>query len=212
MSEVAEHKQDRISRRQVDKFAERRSQLAASALLTLSELGYARTSLREIAQNSDFSHGVLHYYFRDKVDLITFCVRQYKAECVTRYDQVVAVSTTAEQLRVGFAKAMVETLREDATMHRLWYDLRNQSLFEESFREDVLQIDQSLERMIWRIVTTYADLAGLVLTVPSNLAYALFDGVFQQSLLRHLAGDEQAAADLPGHLAVVIDGLLARPA
>ena len=208
MSEVAEHKQDRISRRQVDKFAERRSQLAASALLTLSELGYARTSLREIAQNSDFSHGVLHYYFRDKVDLITFCVRQYKAECVTRYDQVVATSETADELRAGFGKAMVDTLREDATMHRLWYDLRNQSLFEESFREDVLQIDQSLERMIWRIVTTYVDLAGLTLAVPSRLAYALFDGVFQQALLRHLAGDETASAELPDQLAIVLDGLL----
>jgi AcrR family transcriptional regulator len=212
VSQVAEHKQDRISRRQVDKFAERRSQLAASALLTLSELGYARTSLREIAQNSDFSHGVLHYYFRDKVDLITFCVRQYKAECVTRYDQVVTTSATAEELRAGFAKAMVETLREDAAMHRLWYDLRNQSLFEESFREDVLQIDQSLERMIWRIVSSYAELAGLTLAVAPSLAYALFDGVFQQALLRHLAGDEQAAADLPGHLAVVLDGLLMGPA
>jgi AcrR family transcriptional regulator len=211
VSQVAD-KQDRISRRQVDKFAERRSQLAASALLTLSELGYARTSLREIAQNSDFSHGVLHYYFRDKVDLITFCVRQYKAECVTRYDQVVATSATAEELRAGFARAMVDTLREDAAMHRLWYDLRNQSLFEESFREDVLQIDQSLERMIWRIVSTYADLAGLTLAVSPSLAYALFDGVFQQALLRHLAGDEQAADGLPGHLAVVIDGLLAGPA
>ena len=208
MSEVAEHKQDRISRRQVDKFAERRSQLAASALLTLSELGYARTSLREIAQNSDFSHGVLHYYFRDKVDLITFCVRQYKAECVTRYDQVVATSETADELRAGFGKAMVDTLREDATMHRLWYDLRNQSLFEESFRDDVLQIDQSLERMIWRIVTTYAELAGLTLAVPSRLAYALFDGVFQQALLRHLAGDETASAELPDQLAIVLDGLL----
>ena len=208
MSQVAEHKSDRISRRQVDKFAERRSQLAASALLTLSELGYARTSLREIAQNSDFSHGVLHYYFRDKVDLITFCVRQYKAECVTRYDQVVATSETAEELRAGFGKAMVETLREDATMHRLWYDLRNQSLFEESFREDVLQIDQSLERMIWRIVATYAELAGLPLTVPSRLTYALFDGVFQQALLRHLAGDETASAELPAQLAVVLDRLL----
>jgi len=208
VSEVAEHKQDRISRRQVDKFAERRSQLAASALLTLSELGYARTSLREIAQNSDFSHGVLHYYFRDKVDLITFCVRQYKAECVTRYDQVVATSETADELRAGFGKAMVDTLREDATMHRLWYDLRNQSLFEESFRDDVLQIDQSLERMIWRIVTTYVDLAGLTLAVPSRLAYALFDGVFQQALLRHLAGDETASAELPDQLAIVLDGLL----
>lgn len=70
MTKVAGKNQERIARRQVDKFAERRAQLAASALQTLSELGYARTSLRDIAQNSEFSHGVLHYYFSDKVDLI----------------------------------------------------------------------------------------------------------------------------------------------
>ena len=74
----------------VDKFAGRREELAAAALKTLSELGYAKTSLREIAQNSDISHGVLHYYFRDKIELITYCVRQYKTECITRYDEIVA--------------------------------------------------------------------------------------------------------------------------
>ncbi len=83
MTEVEERKRERIARRQVDKFAERRDQLAAAALQTLAELGYANTSLRDIAQNSDFSHGVLHYYFADKFELITYCVRQYKAECVT---------------------------------------------------------------------------------------------------------------------------------
>src|SRR5208337_2345276 len=77
-------KLDRIPRR-VDKFAERRAELAEAALQTLSELGYARTSLREIAQNSEFSHGVLHYYFSDKVDLICCGVRYYKAKCVTRH-------------------------------------------------------------------------------------------------------------------------------
>ena len=199
---------DRISRRQADKFAERRSQLAASALLTLSELGYARTSLREIAQNSEFSHGVLHYYFRDKVDLITFCVRQYKAECVARYDQIVTVSTTAAELRDRFGTGMASTLRADASMHRLWYDLRNQSLFEESFRDDVLDIDQSLERMIWRIVSTYAELAQLPLAVPSRLAYALFDGVFQQALLGHLHGDTGAADELAVNAARVLDGFV----
>ena len=45
------------------KYDERRTQLAESALATLGELGYARTSLREIAQNCAFSHGVVHYYF-----------------------------------------------------------------------------------------------------------------------------------------------------
>jgi AcrR family transcriptional regulator len=209
VSQAADPKQDRISRRRVDKFAERRSQLAASALLTLSELGYARTSLREIAQNSEFSHGVLHYYFRDKVDLITSCVRQYKAECVVRYDQVVATAPTGPRLRAGFADAMTTTLHEDAAMHRLWYDLRNQSLFEDSFRADVREIDESLERMIWRIVARYAELSGSVLAVPSRLAYALFDGVFQQALFSHLGGDDAAAGELRDNVGQVLDKLVA---
>ena len=40
------------SRRPADKFEDRRRELATAALQTLGELGFARTSLREIAQNS----------------------------------------------------------------------------------------------------------------------------------------------------------------
>jgi AcrR family transcriptional regulator len=196
MTQVGETARDRISRRRVDKFTERREQLAEAALLTLSELGYARTSLREIAQNSEFSHGVLHYYFTDKVDLITQCVRQYKARCVSRYDQIVATARTAGELRGGFAEAMARTLREDASMHRLWYDLRTQSLFEASFRVDVAAIDQSLERMIWRVVDQYAQLSGQPPAVSPQVAYAIFDGIFQHCLLRQVGGDPTAAADL----------------
>ncbi len=194
----------------MDKFAERRAQLAAAALQTLAELGYARTSLRDIAQNSDFSHGVLHYYFRDKFELITYCVRQYKAECVTRYDSIVTSAGSAGELKRGFSAAMATTVREDATMHRLWYDLRNQSLFDESFRSDVLEIDQSLERMIWRIVSKFADLTGTPLAVPSSAAYAVFDGLFQQALIRHLAGSTDAARDLEENVQRLLESLTIR--
>jgi len=194
----------------VDKFAERRAQLAAAALQTLAEQGYARTSLRDIAQNTDFSHGVLHYYFSDKFELITYCVRQYKAECVTRYDSIVASAGSAAELKRGFAAAMATTLRQDAALHRLWYDLRNQSLFDESFRTDVLEIDQSLERMIWRIASKYAELSGAPLTVPSSAAYAVFDGLFQQALLRHLAGSADAARNLEENLQQVLESLTVR--
>jgi AcrR family transcriptional regulator len=200
VTQVAEKNRDRISRRQVDKFAERRAQLADAALVTLAELGYARTSLREIAQNSEFSHGVLHYYFRDKADLITACVRQYNAYCVTRYDQVVATSQTAGELKREFAAGLAKTLLEDTAMHRLWYDLRTQSLFEPAFQADVAQIDKSLERMIWRIVSQFAELAGAPLAVSSEVAYAIFDGLFQQSLLKHLSGNAGAASDLQEHV------------
>ncbi|HTK65156.1 MAG TPA: TetR/AcrR family transcriptional regulator [Pseudonocardia sp.] len=187
---------ERISRRQVDKFSERRRELADAAILTLSELGYARTSLREIAQNSGCSLGVLHYYFADKVDLITCCVGRYKAHCVLRYDRIVAEARTPEGLADGLAEGLAATLRDEATLHRLWYDLRSQAQFEQTFRGDVLEIDASLERMIWRIVTRYSELVGLPPRSTPSTAYAMFDGVFQQALLRHIAGQETALDEL----------------
>ena len=78
---------------------------------------------------------------------------------------------------------MARTLQTDAPMHRLWYDLRNQSLFTESFRADVLEIDQRREEMIWRVVSRYAELGGTVPTAASGAAYAILDGLFQQALL-----------------------------
>jgi AcrR family transcriptional regulator len=209
LTEVDERKRDRIARRQVDKFAERREQLAAAALATLAEHGYANTSLRAIAQHSPFSHGVLHYYFADKFELIAFCVRQYKTECVRRYDAIVATATTADEVLAGFGAALAGTLRDDVALHRLWSDLRNQSLFEDKFRADAADIDHSLERMIWRVVSRYAELSGRGTAVTPSLAYAQLDGVFQHALLRHLSGDVAAAADLDAHVRQVLPTLLA---
>ena len=200
MTAVAE----RQTRGSVDKFAARRTELARAALETLAELGYARTGLRDIAQNTDFSLGVLHYYFTDKVDLITHCVREYKAQCVTRYDEVVATAGTSEELAEGFLQKLAETLVEESDLHRLWYDLRGQSMFEDSFRKDVAEIDLSLERMIWRVVSRYAELSGTEPQLSPGVLYALFDGLFQQALLRRLSGDEEAGPQLRASLVVLL--------
>ena len=179
-----------------EKFNARRIELAEAALETLGELGFARTSLRDIAQNSAFTHGVFHYYFRDKLDLICCCVRHYKAKCVTRYDAVTAGAQSRDELMEGFLGKLAATLREDARMHRLWYDLRAQALFEEAFRKDVAEIDKSLEAMIWRVASRFAELGGKRPAVSSGVLYALFDGLFQNALLRHLSNDAKAIPDL----------------
>jgi AcrR family transcriptional regulator len=204
MAPATIEKVDRINRQRVDKFSERRAELAQAALQTLSELGYAKTSLREIAQNSIFSHGVLHYYFKDKVDLMTCCVRHYKAVCVTRYDEVMARAKTYDDLLEGFVAALSDTVRNDAQMHRLWYDLRSQSLFEEEFRADVLEIDKSLESMIWRIMSRFAELTGEPQQMTPAVIYAVFDGLFQQCLLKHLAGDPQAVGQMQADVRAVL--------
>lgn len=182
------------SRRGTGSYDERRIKLAESALRTLGELGYARTSLRDIAANSEFSHGVFHYYFRDKTELIVFCVRHYKTQCMHRYDPVVEESTTADGLLTGFADKLVQTLTEEPSMHRLWYDLRSQSMFQEELRDDVHDIDRGLEDMIWRVVSRYAELSNTSPMVDSRAAYSMFDGIFE-STLRDFLADRAGAVD-----------------
>lgn len=178
------------------RYDERRTQLAESALRTLGELGYARTSLREIASNSEFSHGVVHYYFDDKLDLIVYCVRYYKEQCVTRYDQVIALSETPAGLVEAFAAKLAETIREEAAMHRLWYDVRTQSMFEAGLRDAVTLIDKTLEEMIWRVVLRYSELSGRPPARTPAAAYGLLDGIFQLALLGWLTGRPAALDDL----------------
>ena len=199
---------DRLARRPVEKFNERRAELAEAALQTLSELGYARTSLREIAQNSAFTHGVLHYYFDDKVDLILCSVRQYKARCIMRYDSVVAQAGGANELVDGFLDALGRTLRDEAHLHRLWYDIRAQAMFDSSFQGAIAEIDKSLEDMIWRIMERLFALAGLAPTLTSSAVYAVMDGLFQQALLKHVSGQTDAVAEMQADVRAVLARLV----
>lgn len=194
--------------RRPDKFGERRRQLAKSALATLAERGYANTSLRDIANNSDFTHGVLHYYFADKNELIIFGVREYKAECVTRYDAATEGATSTADLCERFAAAMSATLVEDASFHRLWYDMRAQSYFDAGFRPAVGEIEHGLEAMIWRVVSRYCELDDAVPALTPPVAYAVFDGLFQQALFRLQNGDDTAAESLAAQVTDVMQSLL----
>ena len=196
-------------RNPVDKHDARRRALADSALRTLGELGYARSSLREIANNSEFTHGVVHYYFGDKLELIVYCVKQYKATCVQRYDGVVADSMGPAELVDAFVAKLSETLVDEAPMHRLWYDLRSQSMFEENLREAVQQIDKTLEEMIWRVVTRYAELVDDEPSVSSHMAYAALDGIFQQALLGHLCDRDNALDQLAAEVRQAMPMMLA---
>ncbi|WP_245258575.1 TetR/AcrR family transcriptional regulator [Methylopila sp. M107] len=182
-----------------DKFTQRRAELASAALQTLTELGYAHTSLREIAQNSRFSHGVLHYYFTDKIDLITYCIRDFKTQCIQKYDEITSGAGDYNELTEHFLQSLKRSLHEDALLHRLWYDLRSQTMFQNAFRSEVMEIDSNIEDMIWRIVSTAIELKGEEPALSSRVVYATIDGLFQHALIRHLAdapdaGDEMELA------------------
>ena len=113
-----------------------------------------------------------------------------------RYDEIVETSRSADELASRFADALVTTMVDDAPMHRLWYDLRSQALFDESLRDAVLEIDGSLEHMIWQVVSRYAELREARSRCRPRGPTPRSTALFQQALLRHLSGADGASDDL----------------
>lgn len=73
------------------------------------------------------------------------------------------------------------------------------------------EIDKSLEKMIWRVLSRFAELTGVPVGVPSGVAYAMFDGLFQQALLKHLSGDKKALATMQANVRLVASQLMPAP-
>lgn len=200
-------------KREVHERSERRAakrlELAQHAIATLAQLGYARTSLRDIAEQSGCSVGLIHYYFVDKIDLISFCVRIYKRDFVEALDEAMATAPSHEAVAERFVEGLVDAVQREAQTHRLWYDIRTQALFDEQFHDVVEEIEQELVAMIGRLLDHLACAA-----VAPQDAYVALDGTFRFYLYRALRSESAAADELRQGLwdVLVRQGAVRRPA
>lgn len=193
--------QDEATRRS-DRRNGKKRVLAEHTLSTLSQLGYARTSLRDIAEQSDVSLGVLHYYFEDKAELISTCVQLYKEDFLARLDANLAASGPPERVAARIVEGLVDSIENDAEKHRLWYDIRSQALFDDSFTDVVTELEQAMIDLCGRLLKRI-DLAG---HDPLDI-YLRFDGLFRYHLQRRLNGDTAAPDDLRKALTVLVGSL-----
>jgi AcrR family transcriptional regulator len=168
----------------------KKEELADHAISALKQLGYARTSLRDIAALSGVAVGTLHYYFEDKVDLIGFCVRRYKAGFVAQMDTIVQTSDGPEKLAELFIKGLALSIRRDAETHRLWYDVRSQAMFDPAFEEVVAEIEDAMIALVVRLLDRLAQPTDQALSV-----YLMLDASFRFYLQRFLAGDKDAPSE-----------------
>lgn len=177
-----------------------KNELASNAIMALSELGYARTGLRDIATLSGRSVGALTYYFEDKTDLISYCVRLYKEEFVKQIDTAMDSHNSSSEAIEAVTSAFAWAIEHDAQKHRLWYDIRSQSLFEEAFRPVVKEIEEQLIALVVRIL----DQLGRP-TENRQTTYFLLDGLFRVHLQAALEGDDQAPKNLKAAMWAVLD-------
>lgn len=171
---------DRKSTKREDK----KRLIAESAIKALVVLGYANTSLRDIAEQSGMSLGMLHYYFEDKIELITYCVTRYKEDFISQLDGVMEQAVTPEQAEQLFHNLLVHAIVTDAATHRLWFDIRTQSLFDEVFLPTVTDLEIALIEVVQRVANK------MQLQADAEVLYALVNGMFRIQMQRYTSDDD----------------------
>lgn len=80
------------------KQVDRRSQMIAAAIESLKEVGYAGTSIREIARRGGFNSALISYYFGGLHGLLLAALDHSSEIRMRRYAQAVEEATTLEEL------------------------------------------------------------------------------------------------------------------
>ena len=168
----------------------KKRKLAESAIEALKRYGYANTTLRDIAAQSELSLGMLHYYFENKEQLLIYCVRLYKEAFAADISARIAGARTRESLFRAFAEGLAASIVEDAETHRLWYDIRNQALFDPVFQPVVADVETSLLELIARIAGERTEGASI------PILYGVVDGVFRHLLENQLVGRSRNKPEL----------------
>lgn len=203
MNEMPAKLQARVARKHA-KRDEKKRQIAESAIEALKELGYANTSLRDIAEKSDMSLGMLHYYFEDRTDLIIYCVQIYKEAFVRNIAEAMGKAQGRESVIDAFSEALVASIVDDSMTHKLWYDIRTQAMFDATFRPVVNDIEQKLIEIVR---TAYVRAGG---DVPDDMSisYALLDGVFRHLMQGQIQNAPKSRDELRETLRALLERVL----
>lgn len=178
------HNKPQIGQKSARKHAMRRESLIQSAIASFARSGYANTSLRAIAADAECSLGRIHYYFTDKDDLLANCVLQFKAQFCQTMENILSSSLEAPDISEALIDAFITSIERDGSQHRLWYDLRNQSMFTPKLRADVAVVEADLIT----IIAAYIERLGLHNLNP-RLAYLMFDSVYRHWLHQAMTGN-----------------------
>lgn len=121
-----------------------RSRILRAARKVLAEEGIDRFTTRRVAGIAGVSHGMCHYHFKDKRDLILALVEDARSDWVEPLERIVAGPGTAE----ARARRVIAWMGEPATIEVMRVHL---ALFWFALRDELVRARLAGEYARWRL-------------------------------------------------------------
>ena len=135
--------------------AETRSRILAAARSVLAEGGIERFTTRRVAAAAGVSHGMCHYHFKDKRDLLLALIEHARSDWVEPLDRLVDGTGSAD----ARARVVISWMAEPATIEVMRV---HSALFWFALGDDVVRARLAGEYARWRLpfVTLFREVAA----------------------------------------------------
>jgi len=133
--------------------AQRREEIAAALLKVMAKRGYEGAALSDVAAEAGLTQGLIHYHFKDKLEILLEAQRMLLARhLVALGEAVYSAGSPARQVAafIDFHLGLGTTKNPEALA--CWITLIGEAIRQQAVRDDFEKITKSLAEMLAAIV------------------------------------------------------------
>ncbi|KAB2335736.1 TetR/AcrR family transcriptional regulator [Bacillus mesophilum] len=155
---------------------DKRSRLIKAAYKIFSQKGFYNSSIKDIAAEAEITPGLVHYYFKNKEELLFSVQESIQTEYQKQYDD--------KQMNVDVAlKEIQSRVGADPDWYRFRYELYSLGLKKEEYKEEVSTILESGRRSLAQPLEDLYIMNKSKSEGLSSILLACFDGLAYQKLI-----------------------------
>lgn len=166
---------------------ERRKQVLRATLRAINDKGFSEVTLQDIADYTDFSKGVISYYFKNKEDVF-YHLLEWMTDRIFQNEYVaIQKETTAIDMMRAYVDTVFKSPKDNKIFYSVYLEFLAQTKKNESFRE----VNNNFYKNCWFLGSEIIEKGkseGIFKNVDtvagSHMIRALIDGCLLQWLMR----------------------------
>ena len=131
---------------------EKSERILRSALVLLAKKGYENTTINDIADAASVSRGLLHYYFKDKEDLVSQTLSYGFGSMWEKSMGSLATATSAQDLADGMIDVLKKNIQQNpdfsALLFEMWVSSRRSDKIRKVFSDGLNGTVDELKKLL----------------------------------------------------------------
>ena len=165
---------------------EKVQRILRAAATVLAEKGYDNATIKEIAREAEVNWGLLHYYFKDKEDLVVQALEFASNEILQSTSQLFSAGRSPEETVDGAIDLLKKNYRENPGFYKLLFEMWCASGRSKKIKTELIgclnRIIASLQIDLDKILNSTVagsrtpdsrGLASLIIAISDGLAFQL---------------------------------------